>query len=98
MRGQLWLVFVPIVWTDPIPDDSDEFDRLLSAQRDFRRERSARRYNPQASDLIAAWAQTLTNGGVEHEVRAFGIGDGVDAEFTIGPVTAFMRAEQGGGR
>ena len=53
VRGQLWLVFVPIVWTDPISDGSDEFDRLLSAQRDFQRERSARRYNPQASDLIA---------------------------------------------
>jgi len=70
----------------------------LQAQRrgdpagDWRRERWAPRYNKHWAGIIDAWAQLLTEmGGTTRS--AFGIeeGTGIDAVFTVSPVTGFSR-------
>jgi len=80
---RLWLLVEPRTVFRGITDDN----RGVAA--DFARERTVRRYNRQLNDLIAFWAGHLAgNGG---EVRALGIGDGVDAVFRMSADTAFSR-------
>ena len=79
--GRLWLVFEPrIVY-------SGVTEATKATAADFSRERTVRRYNRVLHDLIAFWADHLAGG--QQPVRAFGIGDGVDAAFTLGGATAF---------
>jgi hypothetical protein len=56
---------------------------------DFARERTIKRYNKLLNDLIDFWTQYLEGDG--KEIRAIGIGDGVDAVFKIGSQTAYSR-------
>lgn len=56
---------------------------------DFGRERRVRRYNRQLNDLIDFWAKYIV--GTGEELRALGIGDGVDAAFMLAPRTGFSR-------
>jgi hypothetical protein len=55
----------------------------------FGRERFVKRYNRQLNDLIAFWASFLSDGG--SDLRALGIGDGVDASFGLSPDTAYSQ-------
>ena len=60
-----------------------------AASADFARERTVKRYNRQLNDLIAFWANLLA--GDNSELRAMGIGDGVDAVFRLSAGTGFSR-------
>lgn len=79
--GQLWLVFEP----KAVYEGVTEATKAIAA--DFSRERTVQRYNSVLHDLIAFWADRLADG--QRPVRALGIGDGVDAAFTLGSATAF---------
>lgn len=78
---RLWLLIEPRIVFDGITDDNK------AAAANFARERTVRRYNQQLNDLIDFWAQHVSFG--ENELRAFNIGDGVDAVFRISRVTGF---------
>jgi NAD-dependent SIR2 family protein deacetylase len=79
---RLWLLVDPCTVFDGIDDTNKAF------AADFARERTVRRYNPQLNDLLAFWAAHLAGGA---ELRAFGIGDGIDAVFRLSSDTAFSR-------
>lgn len=59
---------------------------------DWRRERWAQKYNRQWAGIIHAWAALLTS-TADSKIRAFGLeeGSGIDAVFTISPVTGWSR-------
>ncbi len=79
----LWLLIDPCTVFDGITDNNK------AAAADFARERTVRRYNPQLNDLIAFWATFLADD--DGELRALGIGDGVDATFRLSSDTGFSR-------
>lgn len=79
---RLWLLVDPCTVFDGIDDTNKAF------AADFARERTVRRYNRQLNDLLAFWAAHLAGGA---ELRAFGIGDGIDAVFRLSSDTAFSR-------
>ena len=64
-------------------------DENRGVAADFSRARSVKRYNRQLNALIAFWAKRIAADGTE--LRAFGIGDGVDAVFRLSGDTAFSR-------
>jgi NAD-dependent SIR2 family protein deacetylase len=79
---RLWLLIDPCTVFEGITQANKAF------ASDFARERTVRRYNRQLNDLIAFWAGCLAQGD---ELRALGIGDGVDAVFRLSSDTAFSR-------
>jgi hypothetical protein len=79
---RLWVLIDPCTVFNGI----DDANKAVAA--DFARERTVRRYNRQINDLLAFWAAHLAGDG---ELRAFGIGDGIDAVFRLSPDTAFSR-------
>jgi hypothetical protein len=79
---RLWLLIDPCTVFDGIDDANKAF------AADFARERTVRRYNRQLNDLLGFWASHLTG---ETELRALGIGDGIDAVFRLSSDTAFSR-------
>jgi NAD-dependent SIR2 family protein deacetylase len=80
---RLWLLFDPRTVFDGITDSNRH------AAADFARERTVKRYNRQLNSLIAFWAKVLS--GDSGDLRALGIGDGVDALFKLSSETAFSR-------
>ena len=78
---RLWLVFNPRTVFEGVTDDN----KAVAA--DFSRERTVRRYNRQLNGLLDFWSGYL--GEAQEDLRAFGIGDGVDAAYRIGTTTAF---------
>jgi hypothetical protein len=80
---RLWVLIEPRIVFEGI----NEENRGVAA--DFSRERSVKRYNRQLNALIAFWAKRIAADG--SELRAFGIGDGVDAVFRLSGDTAFSR-------
>jgi NAD-dependent SIR2 family protein deacetylase len=85
---RLWLLILPTIWVERTDDKL-----LLKQTKEFIRRRLAGRYNNQWNQFIDAWAHVILNGTQESELRAFGIGDGIDASFTISRITAFSRRE-----
>lgn len=79
---RLWLLIDPRTVFDGITPDNK------AAAADFARERTVKRYNRKLNDLIAFWSGFLGAGG---ELRAFGVGDGVDATFRLSSNTGFSR-------
>ena len=80
---RMWLLFEPRTVFEGISDSNK------TAAADFARERTIKRYNRQLNALIAFWADLLAgNGG---DLRALGIGDGVDATFRLSSDTGFSR-------
>jgi hypothetical protein len=77
---RLWLLIDPCTVFDGLDDTNKAF------AADFARERTVRRYNRRLNDLLGFWADYLAQDG---ELRAFGIGDGIDAVFRLSPDTAF---------
>jgi hypothetical protein len=80
---RLWLLLEPRTVFDGITPNNK------AAAADFARERTVKRYNRQLNDLIAFWSGLLAGDG--DDLRAFGLGDGVDAVFRLSPDTGFSR-------
>src|SRR3546814_11775794 len=57
---------------------------------DFARERTAQRYNQKIDKLVAFWTKHIAG----EDLRAFGIGNGIDAVFTLDRHTAFSRRSE----
>lgn len=78
---RLWLLIEPrTVFYGLTPENR-------SAVTDFARERTVKRYNRQLSNLIGFWSGLLAGDG--SDLRAFGLGDGVDAVFRLSSDIAF---------
>ena len=80
---RLWLLFEPRTIFDGIRD----FNK--SAAADFARERTIKRYNRQLNGLFEFWSAQLAQG--ESDLRAFAIGDGIDAVFRVSAITGYSR-------
>lgn len=80
---RLWLLFEPRIVFDGVTEATK------SVAADFGRERTVRRYNRELNALIEFWASFLA--GTGEQLRALGIGDGVDAVFRLSSTTAFSR-------
>lgn len=80
-NDRLWLLIEPRTVFEGIT----LANRTLAA--DFGRERTVRRYNMQLNNLVAFWASLLAKEGAP--LRAFEIGNGVDAVFKLSPDTGF---------
>lgn len=78
---RLWLLFEPRTVFDGISQEN----KAVAAS--FARERSVKRYNQKLNELIVFWAKTLAGDG--DDLRALGIGDGVDAAFRLSSETGF---------
>jgi hypothetical protein len=83
---RLWLLIEPAVY---FGDVTKTEQRYIAA--DFVRERLATRYNRQWNALMEAWIALIMADRKELQVAAFGIGDGIDASFTVGRITGFSR-------
>lgn len=97
-----WLLFEPTVWVE-YPDrgheqggqgggnDSPPSAMHIEAAREFVRERAARRYNHVLTRLLDGWVELIVGPAkVDHAtLRTFGVGDGIDASFTLSRITAF---------
>ena len=69
----LWLLLEPRI----VFDCASEETKAITS--DFARERTVRRYNPILDRLIQSWSERFAGEGL----RAFAIGDGLDAAFDI---------------
>ena len=81
--NRLWLLIEPRIVFEGRTDDNK------AVAVNFSRERTVRRYNRQLNGLIDFWAKHISQGS--DEMRAFNIGDGVDAVFRISHITGFSR-------
>lgn len=81
---RLWLLFEPSIWMDKTEDDS-----AFAIGKEFVRNRIAARYNAAVNRVFDGWADVIVGSGANAELRAFGIGDGVDAVFNVLKTTAF---------
>lgn len=81
---RLWLLLEPAIWTERTEDKG-----LRTSVKEFQRERLAKRYNVTWNAVLNGWVHVMVGPSEEAELRAFGIGDGVDAAFTVGRVSAF---------
>lgn len=100
-----WCGFEPFTFVDvpreaegaAPPEETDELGRSIGRRGDpagdWRRERWARKYNKNWAQIVDAWAAMLTASDTG-QVSAFGLqaGEGVDATFSVSPVTAWSRA------
>lgn len=77
---RLWLLLDPTIVTD-IPEATSETHVELA--REFIRERRARRHNRHANAMLDGWVELIAGREPSIRLRAFGIGDGVDAEFEL---------------
>lgn len=104
VQDRWWCAFEPSTFVDipyeanakPENDTSDGLGRPMmrtpDPSADWRRERWAQKYNSHWAQIISAWAELLTS-SEGHSVSAFGLraGEGVDAVFTLCPVTGWSR-------
>jgi NAD-dependent SIR2 family protein deacetylase len=79
---KLWLLLEPRI----VFNGGREETKAITA--DFARERTVKRYNPVLDKLIHFWSKRFAGS----DLRAFGIGDGVDAVFDVDGKSAFSRA------
>lgn len=105
IEDRWWCGFEPFTFVDvprevlPVeaPEDRDELWRPGSSRGgdpagDWRRERWARKFNKQWAGIIDAWAALLAS-ATGNKVQAFALedGEGIDAAFSISPVTGWSR-------
>lgn len=83
---RLWLLVEPRAIFDGLTDKNK------ASAADFARERTIKRYNRQLNDLIAFWSVLLASDG--SDLRALGVGDGVDATFRLSSDSGFSRRAQ----
>jgi hypothetical protein len=76
----LWLLLEPMIITDVPPDATEDQVELT---REFVRERRARRRNRDANAMLDGWITLVVGKGASIRLRAFDIGDGIDAEFEV---------------
>ena len=81
---RLWLLIDPQIAFEGTTEET----KAISA--DFARERTFQRYNQQLDKLIDFWATCFAG----DRLAAFGIGDGIDASFSLTKQTAFSRRAQ----
>lgn len=82
--GRAWLLMEPTIMFDGASSPSD-----VEKARDYVRERLAKLYNHQYSELLDAWIERLFDSENELRISALGIADGLDAVFAISRTTAF---------
>ena len=80
-NDHLWLLIDPRVVFDGVTDTN----KMAAAE--FARERAVKRYNRELNKLISFWSAILASDG--GDLRALGIGDGVDAIFRLSADTGF---------
>jgi hypothetical protein len=80
-NDRLWLLIEPRTVFVGITDDNK------ATAADFARERTVKRYNRQLNALLTFWSELLAGNG--DDLRALGIGDGVDAVFHLSHETGF---------
>lgn len=83
---QLWLLIAPCIVLD-LEDGMSE-DAIAKA-RDFVRERRAQRRNKDTNSVFDGWIELIVGKEDSRRYRAFGISDGIDADFEIQRVTAY---------
>ena len=83
---QTWLLLEPMVETE-LPEDAP--DEVIETTREFVRERRAGRHNRMANALLDGWISLVFGDAQSVRLRAFDIGDGVDAEFELLRTSAF---------
>jgi NAD-dependent SIR2 family protein deacetylase len=81
---RLWLLIDPRIVMEGITDQT----KAVAA--DFARERTIKRYNREMDKLVGYWAKLLSGDALS----ALGIGDGIDARFTVDASTAFSKLAQ----
>lgn len=81
---RLWLLLEPTIWLERTADV-----QLARSAGEFLRARLATRYNSNANAVLDGWIQLIVGPNDTVDLQAFGIGDGIDANFTIGGITAF---------
>ncbi|MBH5370977.1 hypothetical protein [Bradyrhizobium glycinis] len=89
---QLWLLVEPIVITELAADASAETFELT---REFVRERRTRRHNCLANAVLDGWISLIVGREPSVRLKAFGIADGIDAEFEILRTSAFSGIGKG---
>lgn len=77
---RLWLLIEPAIITD-IPEDATE--ETVELTREFVRERRARRHNRAANAMLDGWIDLIAGKSASIRLRAFGVSDGIDADFEI---------------
>ncbi len=103
-NGRWWLVFEPQTWVDLDDDDNatgsaSRADRAGRSRRqlsqaqiiaaDWRRERWARRYNPQWNKIIDAWSHLIAPEKETVVTAHYFDGEGINAAFRISGRTAW---------
>ena len=83
---QLWLLLEPRVIIDV---DETTPEQELALAKDFVRERRAIRRNQPANSLLDGWTALIVGQADCIRLRAFGIADGMDADFELSRITAF---------
>ena len=83
---QTWLLLDPMIETE-LPDDASE--DVVETVREFVRERRAKRHNHKANALLDGWISLIFGEAQSLRLKAFNIGDGVDAEFELMRISAF---------
>jgi hypothetical protein len=83
---QLWLLIEPTIITE-LADNTPE--DVVELTREFVRERRARRHNRFANALLEGWIGLIVGRERSVRLKAFGIADGIDAEFEILRTSAF---------
>lgn len=77
---RLWLLLDPTIIVG-LPDDAPE--EMVEVTREFVRERRARRHNRAANAMLDGWINLIAGKAPSLRMRAFGISDGIDADFEI---------------
>ena len=83
---QTWLLLDPMIETE-LPEDASE--DVVETVREFVRERRAKRHNRMANALLDGWISLIFGDAQSVRLKAFDIGDGVDAEFELMRTSAF---------
>lgn len=81
---RLWMLVEPTIWVE---DTDDRAERETC--KGFVRERLARRYNAEWNKVLDGWAELLIGDSAVGELRAFGIGNGMDAVFQVAKAPGF---------
>ncbi len=83
---KLWILCEPRIQL-VIPDTATPEEE--EAAREFRRERRAARRNKDVNALLDGWVKLIAGTTDTIRIKAFNIGDGIDAEFELSRVTGF---------
>ena len=86
---RLWLLLDPIIITD-IPEETSE--EQVEVAREFVRARRAGRHNKAANAMLDGWVRLILGQEANVRLRAFDIGDGIDAEFEVLRTSGFSGA------